>query len=71
MVNVLGQHVELLLARLAMQDDAAAAAGVAPKVHLYGKSDAVFKRKMGHVNVLAPNVEAALQWIEETTIWKV
>jgi 5-(carboxyamino)imidazole ribonucleotide synthase len=71
MVNVLGQHVEPLLARAAEQDEAANARGVAPKVHLYGKKDAVFKRKMGHVNVLAPNVEAALAWIEETTIWKV
>ncbi|WP_214625838.1 5-(carboxyamino)imidazole ribonucleotide synthase [Paenibacillus agaridevorans] len=71
MVNVLGQHVEPLLERLAEGDDAATHAGIAPKVHLYGKKDAVFKRKMGHVNVLAPNVEAALQWIEETTIWKV
>jgi 5-(carboxyamino)imidazole ribonucleotide synthase len=71
MVNVLGQHVEPLLARAAERDEAANALGVAPKVHLYGKKDAVFKRKMGHVNVLANSVEAALEWIEETTIWKV
>lgn len=71
MVNVLGQHVQPLLARLAVRDEAAARLGVAPKVHLYGKKDAVHKRKMGHVNVLADNVDAALQWIEETTIWKV
>lgn len=71
MVNVLGQHVEPLLVRMAERDEAAGTLGVAPKVHLYGKKDPVFKRKMGHVNVLAPNVEAALAWIEETTIWKV
>ncbi|MFF2093302.1 5-(carboxyamino)imidazole ribonucleotide synthase [Paenibacillus sp. NPDC058174] len=71
MVNVLGQHVEPLLARVQEHDDAAERLNVAPKLHLYGKKDAVHKRKMGHMNVLADNVEAALQWIEETTIWKV
>ncbi|GMK45854.1 N5-carboxyaminoimidazole ribonucleotide synthase [Paenibacillus glycanilyticus] len=71
MVNVLGQHVEPLLARMAKHDEAAARLNVAPKVHLYGKKDAVFKRKMGHVNVLAGDVQQALDWIEETTIWKV
>ncbi|SFE74093.1 5-(carboxyamino)imidazole ribonucleotide synthase [Paenibacillus catalpae] len=71
MVNVLGQHIEPLLARMAKHDEAAARLKVAPKVHLYGKKDAVFKRKMGHVNVLAGDVQQALDWIEETTIWKV
>ncbi|WP_201006993.1 5-(carboxyamino)imidazole ribonucleotide synthase [Paenibacillus glycanilyticus] len=71
MVNVLGQHVEPLLARMAKHDEAASRLNVAPKVHLYGKKDAVFKRKMGHVNVLAGDVQQALDWIEETTIWKV
>lgn len=71
MVNVLGQHVEPLLERMASADEAAARLGVAPKVHLYGKKDAVFKRKMGHVNVLAKSVESALEWINETKIWKV
>jgi 5-(carboxyamino)imidazole ribonucleotide synthase len=71
MVNVLGQHVEPLLGRLAERDEAAERLGAAPKVHLYGKKDAVFKRKMGHVNVLAPSTEAALDWIDETKIWKV
>ncbi|MFD0589979.1 5-(carboxyamino)imidazole ribonucleotide synthase [Paenibacillus sp. GCM10027627] len=70
MVNVLGQHVEPLLARAAVQDEAASRLGVAPKLHLYGKKDAVFKRKMGHVNVLASSTETALDWINETKIWK-
>lgn len=69
MVNVLGQHVEPLLKRTAERDEAAERLGVAPKLHLYGKKDAVRKRKMGHVNVLAPDTDAALQWIEETGIW--
>ncbi|REK74861.1 5-(carboxyamino)imidazole ribonucleotide synthase [Paenibacillus paeoniae] len=71
MVNVLGQHVEPLLERLAVRDEAAERLNVAPKVHLYGKKDAVYKRKMGHVNVLAESTEAALDWINETKIWKV
>lgn len=71
MVNVLGQHVEPLLARMAKHDEAASRLNVAPKVHLYGKKDAVHKRKMGHVNVLAGDVQQALDWIEETNIWKV
>ncbi|WP_028612391.1 5-(carboxyamino)imidazole ribonucleotide synthase [Paenibacillus harenae] len=71
MVNVLGQHLEPLLARMAGRDEAAERFGAAPKVHLYGKKDAVEKRKMGHVNVLASHIDAALGWIEETTIWKV
>lgn len=71
MVNVLGQHVAPLLERMAADDEAAALLGVAPKVHLYGKKDAVRQRKMGHVNVLAPDVDQALQWIEQTNIWKV
>jgi len=71
MVNVLGQHVAPLMELMAKRDESAIRLGVAPKVHLYGKKDAVVKRKMGHVNVLAPSVEAALEWIEETTIWKV
>ncbi|MDQ0115004.1 5-(carboxyamino)imidazole ribonucleotide synthase [Paenibacillus harenae] len=71
MVNVLGQHVEPLLALMARQDESAERLNVAPKVHLYGKKEAVFKRKMGHVNVLAPTTDAALEWIQETNIWKV
>ncbi len=71
MVNVLGQHVEPLLGLMGRRDEAAERLGAAPKVHLYGKKEAVFKRKMGHVNVLAPSVEAALDWIQETNIWKV
>lgn len=71
MVNVLGQHVEPVIQRFGTRDEAAVRLGVTPKLHLYGKKDAVHKRKMGHINVLAPDVEAALQWIDETTIWKV
>jgi 5-(carboxyamino)imidazole ribonucleotide synthase len=71
MVNVLGEHVAPLLELTARADEAAERLKVAPKLHLYGKKEAVLKRKMGHVNVLAETTDAALSWIEETTIWKV
>jgi 5-(carboxyamino)imidazole ribonucleotide synthase len=72
MVNVLGEHVEPLLQWFA--DPASAAVeeelNVVPKLHLYGKKEAKAKRKMGHVNVLASEVDHALAWIERTGIWK-
>lgn len=71
MVNVLGEHVEPLLALMGRLDESAERLKVSPKVHLYGKKEAVVKRKMGHVNILAENTDAALSWIDETTIWKV
>lgn len=70
MVNVLGEHVEPLLTRMSMQDEAAQALRVTPKVHLYGKKEAKAKRKMGHINVLTENIDAALRWIEQTNIWR-
>ena len=44
--------------------------GAEPKVHLYGKGEAKVGRKMGHVNVLAPDTDAALAWIRSTGIWQ-
>jgi 5-(carboxyamino)imidazole ribonucleotide synthase len=71
MANILGEHMEPLLAWMAEHDAAAERLGVEPKVHLYGKAEAKHKRKMGHLNVLAPNVEAALEWIAQSNIWRV
>ncbi|RAP74415.1 5-(carboxyamino)imidazole ribonucleotide synthase [Paenibacillus montanisoli] len=71
MVNVLGEHVEPLLGLMERKDENAERLGVAPKIHLYGKHEAKHKRKMGHVNVLAADVEQALAWISETNIWRV
>lgn len=71
MVNVLGEHVEPLLAWMTEKDPVAEKLVVEPKVHLYGKTEAKHKRKMGHINVLAPNVEAALEWISQSNIWRV
>jgi 5-(carboxyamino)imidazole ribonucleotide synthase len=71
MVNVLGEHVEPLLGLIdqpAFMEDGEMA--VSAKVHLYGKHEAKAKRKMGHVNLLTPDVQLALDWIERSGIWK-
>jgi 5-(carboxyamino)imidazole ribonucleotide synthase len=38
-------------------------------LHLYGKKEAKPKRKMGHVTVLAEDVDAALKMIDSWQIW--
>jgi 5-(carboxyamino)imidazole ribonucleotide synthase len=70
MVNVLGEHVAPLLDWIGEPDSAAEELGVTAKVHLYGKHEAKEKRKMGHVNLLATDVERALAWIERSAIWE-
>lgn len=70
MVNVLGEHMAPLRAWMKEADESAAKLGVEPKVHLYGKAEVKNKRKMGHVNVLAPNVEAALEWVAQSDMWR-
>lgn len=70
MINVLGEHMDALIAWMQQKDEAAEKLGVEPKVHLYGKAEAKFRRKMGHINVLAPNIEAALAWIDQSPIWR-
>jgi 5-(carboxyamino)imidazole ribonucleotide synthase len=76
MVNVLGEHVEPLLARLAAEpagsaaDEGGAGGGVIVKLHLYGKHEAKPKRKMGHLNLLTDDVAKALDWVEQAGIWQ-
>ena len=82
MVNVLGEHVEEVQARLLtgkwlpeighLEDTGHAGSldNVVPKVHLYGKEGTAPKRKMGHINLLCRDVETALQWIQQTNIWR-
>jgi len=70
MVNVLGQHMPKLYEYMQKSDLLAQQLEVEVKVHLYGKADAAYNRKMGHVNVLAHDVEAALKWIKQTAIWQ-
>lgn len=62
MVNILGEHLEQVLAKLDQLDTA--------KLHLYGKKDAKVGRKMGHLNVLANSVDEALEKIEKLEIWE-
>lgn len=67
MVNVLGEHVAPLLQWLETLEGESSDPIV--KIHLYGKKDAVTKRKMGHVNLLVKDHQAAFDWIHATKIW--
>jgi 5-(carboxyamino)imidazole ribonucleotide synthase len=67
MVNLLGQHVEPLLTWLLEQSEEAE--GLSVKIHLYGKEEAKFQRKMGHLNLLTNDINQALKWIEKSEIW--
>lgn len=62
MVNILGEHVAPLLHEIPTRKDW--------KIHLYGKAEAKFKRKMGHVNILRSTVEEALSESAQSTVWK-
>ncbi|MBU5354764.1 5-(carboxyamino)imidazole ribonucleotide synthase [Paenibacillus barcinonensis] len=70
MVNVLGEHLEGIIARTGHPDEEAMELGVIPKLHIYGKSEAKTGRKMGHVNLLCQDVEEGLQWIEQINLWR-
>lgn len=61
MVNILGQHLEDVLNQLDTFSDC--------KLHLYGKKEAKFKRKMGHINFLANDSNECLTKIDELKIW--
>jgi 5-(carboxyamino)imidazole ribonucleotide synthase len=61
MVNILGEHLEILLNKLPELSDW--------KIHLYGKAEAKVKRKMGHVNILRETTDEALKEVEESGIW--
>ncbi len=65
MANLLGQHVEPWLEQLVKPRPS----NLELKTHLYGKSPAREGRKMGHVNILADDVEEALQWVESCSVW--
>ena len=70
MVNILGEHMEEVLELLTSTASQTATEKVIPKLHLYGKSESKNGRKMGHVNLLCQDTEAAMQWIEQTNIWR-
>lgn len=71
MVNVLGEHVAPLTDWMAGGGEAELERqwGITAKIHLYGKAEAKRKRKMGHVNLLTDDVEKALGWIAQSSIW--
>ncbi|MEO3946183.1 5-(carboxyamino)imidazole ribonucleotide synthase [Gorillibacterium sp. CAU 1737] len=68
MVNLLGEHVEPALAWLAREEREED--GLAVKLHLYGKAEAKPGRKMGHITLLTDDPERALQWVEQSGIWR-
>ncbi|WP_307413131.1 5-(carboxyamino)imidazole ribonucleotide synthase [Neobacillus ginsengisoli] len=61
MVNLLGEHQSRMLEKLSDVKDW--------KVHLYGKKEPKFKRKMGHVTLLRESVETALEEAEKSGVW--
>ncbi|WP_328820918.1 5-(carboxyamino)imidazole ribonucleotide synthase [Peribacillus faecalis] len=61
MVNILGEHMDALMENIPKLDNW--------KIHLYGKSEAKLKRKMGHVNILRDNTDLALKEAEQSKIW--
>ncbi|UCZ53785.1 5-(carboxyamino)imidazole ribonucleotide synthase [Bacillus shivajii] len=61
MVNILGEHVPNVMTHIRDLKGA--------HLHLYGKKEAKKGRKMGHVTVLADDIEEALNKIEASPIW--
>lgn len=61
MVNILGEHQEPLIKKIPELNDW--------KIHLYGKKDAKYKRKMGHVTLLRNSAEEALEEADRSGIW--
>ncbi|WP_019419251.1 5-(carboxyamino)imidazole ribonucleotide synthase [Paenibacillus sp. OSY-SE] len=70
MANLLGDHAADMVQWFRADDPAAKRCGVTPKLHWYGKSETKLKRKMGHINILAPTIDAALVWMKETNMWR-
>ncbi len=70
MVNLLGEHAQDMLQWFKVEDTAAQSLGVTPKLHWYGKTEAIAKRKMGHINVLADDIDAALNWVQHNKMWR-
>lgn len=62
MNNLLGQHVERALTQIPYQPEWS--------VHLYGKKEAKFQRKMGHITVLTEEIEETLLSLEQSGVWQ-
>jgi 5-(carboxyamino)imidazole ribonucleotide synthase len=61
MVNILGQHLKNINNNINALTDW--------KLHLYGKKDAKENRKMGHINIMRPTVDQALEELPTSTFW--
>ncbi|WP_181444388.1 5-(carboxyamino)imidazole ribonucleotide synthase [Bacillus sp. 03113] len=61
MVNILGEHQSTIIEKIEELKNW--------KIHLYGKKDAIEKRKMGHATLLRSTVEDALAEIDQSRIW--
>ncbi|MED3552871.1 5-(carboxyamino)imidazole ribonucleotide synthase [Cytobacillus praedii] len=61
MVNILGEQQQDIIDHIHSLPDW--------KIHLYGKKEAKYKRKMGHVTLLRDSVEDALAEVEKSKIW--
>ncbi|MHA6533775.1 5-(carboxyamino)imidazole ribonucleotide synthase [Paenibacillus sp. BAC0078] len=70
MVNVLGQHLDGAIQAFSTADEEANRLGVAPKLHIYGKTESKTGRKMGHINLLCKDTGDGLAWVEQTNLWR-
>nr|WP_078414585.1 5-(carboxyamino)imidazole ribonucleotide synthase [Priestia abyssalis] len=61
MINILGEHVEKVIEKIEHFSDC--------DLHLYGKKEAKIKRKMGHLTIVADNIEDALKKADALEIW--
>ncbi|EST10850.1 5-(carboxyamino)imidazole ribonucleotide synthase [Sporolactobacillus laevolacticus] len=63
MINILGEHVQPVLDKIALLS--------AAHLHLYGKDAAKTGRKMGHLTILGDSVQEAIDQAERLGIWKI
>lgn len=63
MVNVLGQHIKLVKIATLIQGQW--------HYHDYGKTECRYNRKMGHVTVLAEDIDQVLKELKQTKIWNI
>ncbi|WNS41616.1 5-(carboxyamino)imidazole ribonucleotide synthase [Paenibacillus sp. MMS20-IR301] len=70
MVNVLGQHLDGAVQAACIVNEAANKLGIAPKLHIYGKTESKTGRKMGHINLLCKDTGDGLDWVEQTNLWR-
>ncbi|MFC0234621.1 5-(carboxyamino)imidazole ribonucleotide synthase [Vagococcus entomophilus] len=61
MVNILGQHFAEAITEIEAKPEW--------NFHFYGKKQAKYNRKMGHITILTKNIDETKQEIKETNIW--